>query len=324
MTFHDGSHDEVEVGIIAEDFCAIDTDDPRFTIVSKRAISRDHALLLDPKNVTYQPITTRHREGAVLERAESQSLNILTKGACEIRRGSQRVRLQPGSVLSARKGMELRFCHAETVPDDTCISVVFPPRAIDEDPALCQLLRELPIVTSGTRSRVMYFSNAIYTALKQKRHSELEDLVAALPSMLLAAPDIKLTGHVSPSQLNWYIERIHYAQQAIRHNPASDLRIATLGRAVGMSPFHFARVFLELAGITPHAFVRKTRLAFARKMLEDGASVSQACVGSGFVSVSHFSRAFKREYLGSPSRHAASDRSKGMERQCPPISKQKR
>jgi AraC-like DNA-binding protein len=49
-------------------------------------------------------------------------------------------------------------------------------------------------------------------------------------------------------------------------------------------------------------------------MLEDGASVSQACVGSGFVSVSHFSRAFKREYRGNPSRHAASDRSKGMER----------
>ena len=73
MTFHEGSHGEVEVGIIAEDFCAIDTDDLRFTIVSKRAISRDHALVLDPKNVTYQPITTRHREGAALERARRAS-----------------------------------------------------------------------------------------------------------------------------------------------------------------------------------------------------------------------------------------------------------
>ena len=53
-----------------------------------------------------------------------------------------------------------------------------------------------------------------------------------------------------------------------------------------------------------------TRLAFARKIVEDGASVSQACVGSGFASVSHFSRAFKREYRGNPSRHAASDRSR--------------
>jgi AraC-like DNA-binding protein len=210
--------------------------------------------------------------------------------------------------------MEFRLCHAETVPDDTCISAVFDPRAIDEDATVWQSLRELPTVTSGTRSRVMYFSNAIYTALKQKRHSELEDLVAALPSMLLASPNMKLTGHVSPPQLSWYIERIDYAQQAIRRNPATDLRIATLSRAVGMSPFHFARVFLELAGMTPHAFVRKTTLAFARKMLEDGASVSQACVGSGFVSISHFSRAFKREYRGNPSRHAASDRSKGMER----------
>jgi hypothetical protein len=26
MTFHAGNHGEVEVGIIAEDFCAIDTD----------------------------------------------------------------------------------------------------------------------------------------------------------------------------------------------------------------------------------------------------------------------------------------------------------
>ena len=73
MTFHAGNHGEVEVGIIAEDFWAIDTDRLRFTIVSKRAISRDHALVLDPKNVRYRPITTRHREGAALERAESQS-----------------------------------------------------------------------------------------------------------------------------------------------------------------------------------------------------------------------------------------------------------
>ena len=74
------------------------------------------------------------------------------------------------------------------------------------------------------------------------------------------------------------------------------------------------RALKGLAEMTPHAFVRKTRLAFARKMLEDGASVSQACVGSGFVSVSHFSRAFQSQYRVNPSRHTASDRSKGMER----------
>jgi hypothetical protein len=159
--------------------------------------------------------------------------------------------------------MEFRLCHAETVPDDTCISAVFDPRAIDEDATVWQSLRELPTVTSGTRSRVMYFSNAIYTALKQKRHSELEDLVAALPSMLLASPNMKLTGHVSPPQLSWYIERIDYAQQAIRRNPATDLRIATLSRAVGMSPFHFG---MERNGAVVSSYTQtEVPSTFARK-----------------------------------------------------------
>jgi AraC family transcriptional regulator of adaptative response/methylated-DNA-[protein]-cysteine methyltransferase len=57
-----------------------------------------------------------------------------------------------------------------------------------------------------------------------------------------------------------------------------------LARAVGMSPFHFHRVFKRLTGVTPKAYAAANRSRRVRDELVAGSSVSEAIRGSGYRS----------------------------------------
>ena len=51
--------------------------------------------------------------------------------------------------------------------------------------------------------------------------------------------------------------------------------------AVGLSPFHFQRIFTRWAGVSPKTFVAAIAHAEARRMLEGGASVLDAALDAG-------------------------------------------
>jgi len=62
--------------------------------------------------------------------------------------------------------------------------------------------------------------------------------------------------------------------------------LADLARAVGMSPFHFHRVFKAALGVTPKDYAAARRLERLKRELDDGTPVSQAIYGAGFGSSS--------------------------------------
>ena len=76
--------------------------------------------------------------------------------------------------------------------------------------------------------------------------------------------------------------------------------LSSLVRSVGMSAFHFARVFAELAGAPPHRYLLRIRLNQAASRLLDGTPVTEACFQSGFFNLSHFVRIFQRHFGISP------------------------
>jgi AraC-like DNA-binding protein len=80
-----------------------------------------------------------------------------------------------------------------------------------------------------------------------------------------------------------------------------DHRLADLARASGMSAFNFARVFKELAGVSPHHCLLTARLRAAAGMLREGRSVTETCFACGFANLSYFSRLFSHRFGVRPS-----------------------
>jgi AraC family transcriptional regulator of adaptative response/methylated-DNA-[protein]-cysteine methyltransferase len=65
-------------------------------------------------------------------------------------------------------------------------------------------------------------------------------------------------------------------------------KLATLAAAVGLSPFHFHRLFTETLGVTPKAYASAQRAERVRKALAQGQPVTRAIYEAGYNSNSRF------------------------------------
>ena len=66
------------------------------------------------------------------------------------------------------------------------------------------------------------------------------------------------------------------------------------------SKFHFARLFRNIYGKTPHQYLTEIRVQRSKELLEQGASVKKACFAVGFDSVTSFTALFKRRTGSTP------------------------
>ncbi len=79
----------------------------------------------------------------------------------------------------------------------------------------------------------------------------------------------------------------------LEHPPA----LTELGRIVGCSSFYLSRIFRDETGQTISQFLRGARLARAAEILRGGeGNVTEAAVTVGYSSLSHFSKAFAKEF----------------------------
>jgi AraC-like DNA-binding protein len=88
--------------------------------------------------------------------------------------------------------------------------------------------------------------------------------------------------------------RVVRAKLFIDANFASRLDLNDISDEACFSKFHFARLFRDVYGKTPHQYLSDVRIAHARNMLIAGATVAKTCFSVGFDSVSSFTTLFRR------------------------------
>lgn len=72
---------------------------------------------------------------------------------------------------------------------------------------------------------------------------------------------------------------------------------------VGLSPFHFLRLFASVVGVTPHQYLVRARLRRAARLLADDARpITDVAIDAGFGDLSNFVRTFRRAAGVSPRR----------------------
>ncbi len=92
-------------------------------------------------------------------------------------------------------------------------------------------------------------------------------------------------------------DRVERVRQILAERFEAPPPLAELGRLVGCSPFYLSRIFRDETGQTISQCLRGARLARAAEMLRGGeGNVTEAAMAVGYSSLSHFSKAFAKEF----------------------------
>jgi transcriptional regulator GlxA family with amidase domain len=92
-------------------------------------------------------------------------------------------------------------------------------------------------------------------------------------------------------------EKLVRAVEYIQDQLDTDLTVAGIAQAVGISRYHFTKLFKESTGQSPYQYVVETRVKKAKELLTTGRfTISEVAHHVGFADQSHLTRHFKRVF----------------------------
>lgn len=103
--------------------------------------------------------------------------------------------------------------------------------------------------------------------------------------------------------------RLCRARDLLAANFQTPLALEQAAREACYSPFHFHRLFVAAFGETPHEFVTRRRLEYAKRLLvRSKLSVTEVCLEAGYGSLGSFSAKFHRMVGRPPSVYQREER----------------
>lgn len=167
-----------------------------------------------------------------------------------------------------------------------------------------ELLKSLSAGLKGEQGFVPWFPNAVLS------DPGLAEQLRLLFQILTQEKNILLKQTLLCSSLTWLIcqygkdrltnQPLRSSEQAILRvrdlmysMPSTDFSLLQLAQMAQLSPWHFLRQFKKTVGLAPHAYLVQIRLHQAKKMLQEGRSITDVANACGFSDQSHFHRHFK-------------------------------
>ena len=174
-----------------------------------------------------------------------------------------------------------QFCHENGVQTEL---LQFIP--LIRDPKLFQAFEHL------VQSFAQYRENKALQQILEIRHCVL--------GILCTLCGRYLHGQIPPEEHRSH-QRVKEVVTFLRQNLSSDLSLDAISANIGISKFHLSREFKSATGMTVIEFLNLSRCAEAKRLMENGASVSEAAGTCGFANMSYFCRMFKRHFGSPPS-----------------------
>jgi AraC family transcriptional regulator len=227
------------------------------------------------------------------------SIALVLAGSFQYRAALGREVMTPGSAMLGNAA-QCYECSHDHAAGDRCIAFWFEPAYFE------QLAADAGVKT------------ALFTTPRLPAVRELSPLVAEAAAQLLRPDDaeweelsirtamksLQLAGDArrcSPRPGTNAEGRITKALRLIEARAAGVLTLRDLADEADMSPFHFLRTFEGVTGVTPHQYLRRTRLRHAAvRLAATPHRVIDVALDSGFGDVSNFNRAFRAEFRGTP------------------------
>lgn len=128
-------------------------------------------------------------------------------------------------------------------------------------------------------------------------------------SLLLSVVARLVTHHLAPGhtlrRVGWEHAAVTRAKEWLEAHSEQNVAIGSLADLTGLSPYYLVRAFHRQVGVPPHRYQTIVRVNRARKLVAEGAALSDVAYLTGFCDQSHLNRCFKRMLGVTPGRYAA-------------------
>lgn len=92
--------------------------------------------------------------------------------------------------------------------------------------------------------------------------------------------------------LEWQWRRV---TEYVNTHLDADLSLCELAKIAGISVYHFARLFKDTSGISPHQYVMQQRVEHSKELLRDKRlTILEVCLAVGFLNPAHFTTVFRK------------------------------
>ena len=230
-----------------------------------------------------------------VERHGDFSLSYVRKGSFGCRARGESFELVAGSLLVGRPGDEY-MCTHDHVFGDECLSFQLAPALVETIGGGSEIWRSGGV---PPLPELMVLGELAQAAAEGKSDIGLDEV-----EMLFAARFVEVVaGRKRKQPAARTRDRRRAVEAALfiethAHEPIDLDRAAT---AVGLSSFHFLRLFANILGVTPHQYLVRSRLRRAARLLaQDVRSITDVALDVGFGDLSNFVRTFHRAAGVSP------------------------
>jgi AraC family transcriptional regulator len=224
------------------------------------------------------------------------SLAYVRKGSFGYRFRGRAHDLVAGSVLLGRPGDEYVCTHEHHACGDECLSFHPTEELVD---GIGKATAAFEAGALPPVPEVMVLGEMAQAAAEGRSHVGLDELGVALFGRVI---DV-LSGRESAPLGVTPVDRKRATSAALFIDEASHepLCLDDVAKVVGLSSFHFLRLFSRVVGVTPHQYLVRCRLRRAARLLSLGeGSVTNIALDVGFPDLSNFVRTFHRAAGVSP------------------------
>lgn len=233
-----------------------------------------------------------------VERHEDYSISYVRKGSFGCRTRGKSHELVAGSLMIGHPGDEYMCTHHHHVCGDECLSFQLSPALVESIGGCTEVWRT---ACMPPLSELM-----VLAELAQAAADGTSDLGLDEAGMLIAARFVELASDRERSGSNASaLDRRRAVEAALWIDAHAEeaIDLDSAASEVGLSPFHFLRLFTKVLGVTPHQYLVRSRLRRAARLLaDDRRSITDVALDVGFADLSNFVRTFHRAAGVSPRR----------------------